>query len=130
VKRNRPVNLDSTTIAAVNLKSPIAIASIMHRISGVVIFPLIALLLYILQQSLASEQAFNAVKTNVLGGFVGGGLVFIALAALLYHFVTGTKHLIQDFGVGESWETGRLFALTALVIIAVLIVLAFLWMVL
>lgn len=130
MKSNRPVNLSLSTVLAVNLKSPVAIASILHRISGVVIFGLIPVLLYILQQSLVSEEAFNAVKTDVLGGFIGGGLVFVALAGLIYHFIVGAKHLVQDFGIGESLQGGRTFAWLALAASAFFIALAFLWMVL
>ncbi|MDP2226352.1 MAG: succinate dehydrogenase, cytochrome b556 subunit [Moraxellaceae bacterium] len=130
MKSNRPVNLSLSTVLAVNLKSPVAIASILHRISGLVIFVLIPVLLYVLQESLASEAAFAAVKTDVLGGLVGGFLVFVALAGLLYHLVVGAKHLVQDFGIGESLEGGRRFAVLALLAAAGLIFLAFLWMVL
>ena len=100
MKSNRPVNLDLSTVLAVNMKSPVAIASILHRISGVVIFLLIPVLLYVLQESLASEQSFASVKHDVLGGFIGGGLVFVTLAGLIYHFFVGAKHLVQDFGIG------------------------------
>ncbi|MFP5429520.1 MAG: succinate dehydrogenase, cytochrome b556 subunit [Gammaproteobacteria bacterium] len=130
MKSNRPVNLSLSTVLAVNMKSPVAIASILHRISGVVIFLLIPVLLYVLQQSLASEAAFAAVKTDILGGLIGGLLVFVALAGLIFHLVAGIKHLIQDFGVGESLQGGRLFATLALVVSAVLILCAFVWMVL
>ena len=130
VKSNRPVNLSLSTVLAVNMKSPVAIASILHRISGVVIFLLIPVLLYVLQQSLASEAAFAAVKSDVLGGLVGGFLVFVALAGLIYHLVVGAKHLVQDFGIGETLEGGRLLATLALVLAGVLIVCALVWMVL
>lgn len=130
MKSNRPVNLSLSTVLAVNMKSPVAIASILHRISGVVIFLLIPVLLYVLQQSLASEAAFAAVKTDILGGLVGGFLVFVALAGLIFHLVAGIKHLVQDFGVGESLQGGRLFATLALVVSAVLVLCAFVWMVL
>ncbi|MGB4342376.1 MAG: succinate dehydrogenase, cytochrome b556 subunit [Moraxellaceae bacterium] len=130
MKSNRPVNLSLSTVLAVNLKSPVAIASILHRISGVVIFALIPVLLYVLQESLVSAEAFAAVKTDVLGGFIGGFLVFVALAGLIYHFVVGAKHLVQDFGIGESLEGGRLFATLALLLSGVLILCALAWMVL
>lgn len=130
MKSNRPVNLDLSTVLAVNMKSPVAIASILHRISGVVIFLLIPVLLYILQESLASEQSFASVKQDVLGGFVGGGLLFVALAGLIYHFIVGAKHLVQDFGIGESLEGGRAFAWLALAASGFFILCAFLWMVL
>ncbi|MGH8493657.1 MAG: succinate dehydrogenase, cytochrome b556 subunit [Moraxellaceae bacterium] len=130
MKSNRPVNLSLSTVLLVNLKSPVAIASILHRISGVVIFLLIPVLLYILQESLTSETAFQHVKDDILGGFIGGGLVFIALAGLVYHFIVGSKHLLQDFGIGESLQGGRNFAWAALAASGVFIALAFLWMVL
>ena len=83
-----------------------------------------------LQESLTSEAAFNNVRDNILGGFIGGGLVFVALAGLIYHFIVGTKHLIQDFGIGESLQGGRNFAWAALAASGFFIALAFLWMVL
>ncbi|MDI1300449.1 MAG: succinate dehydrogenase, cytochrome b556 subunit [bacterium] len=130
MKSNRPVNLSLSTVLAVNLKSPVAIASILHRISGVLIFLLIPVLLYVLQESLASEQAFAAVKTDVLGGLIGGFLVFVALAGFIFHIIVGGKHLVQDFGIGESLQGGRLFAWLALAAAAFFIVVALAWMVL
>lgn len=130
VKSNRPVNLSLSTVLAVNLKSPVAIASILHRVSGIVVFLLIPVLLYLLQQSLASPEAFAILRKDVLGGLIGGGLAFIALAGLLFHFVVGAKHLIQDFGIGESLEGGRRFAAAALVLAGLLILCAFVWVVL
>ncbi|MDF2445490.1 MAG: succinate dehydrogenase, cytochrome b556 subunit [Moraxellaceae bacterium] len=130
VKSNRPVNLSLSTVLAVNLKSPVAVASILHRVSGVVIFLLIPVLLYMLQQSLESPQAFDILRKDVLGGLIGGGLAFIALAGLIFHFVVGAKHLIQDFGVGESLNGGRLFATGALVLAGLLILCAFVWVML
>lgn len=129
MKSNRPVNLSLATVLAVNLKSPVAITSILHRVSGVVVFLLIPVLLYALQQSLDSAEAFDILKKDFLGGFVGGGLLFIALAALLFHFVVGAKHLVQDFGIGETLQGGRLFATVALVLAGVSILAAFVWMV-
>ncbi len=129
MKSNRPVNLSLATVLAVNLKSPVAIASILHRVSGVVVFLLIPVLLYVLQQSLASPESFAELKASFLGTLVGGGLVFIALAGLLFHFIVGAKHLVQDFGIGETLQGGRLFATVALVLAAVSILCAFVWMV-
>lgn len=130
MKSNRPVNLSLSTVLAVNLKSPVAIASILHRISGVLIFLLIPVLLYVLQQSLASEQAYLAVKADVLGGLIGGFLMFVALAGLIFHLIVGAKHLLQDFGVGESLQGGRLFAWLALAAAGFFIIVALAWMVL
>lgn len=129
MKSNRPTNLSLSTVLAVNLKSPVAIASILHRVSGMVIFLLIPVLLYLLQESLASEEAFNHVVNDVIAGPVGGGLVFIALAALIFHFVAGVKHLIQDFGIGETFHGGRVFATVAMLVALLGIAAALVWMV-
>jgi succinate dehydrogenase / fumarate reductase cytochrome b subunit len=129
VKSNRPVNLSLATVLAVNLKSPVAISSILHRISGVLVFLLIPVLLYVLQQSLDSREAFDILKQDFLGTFLGGGLLFIAFAGLVFHFIIGTKHLVQDFGIGESLNGGRLFATVALALAAVAILCAFVWVV-
>lgn len=129
MKSNRPVNLSLAQVLAVNLKSPVAIASILHRVSGVVVFLLIPVLLYVLQGSLASPESFDNIKHNVVGGFIGGGLVYIALAGLLFHLVAGIKHLIMDCGVGESLEGGRQLAWASIAVAGVLIVGALIWMV-
>ena len=129
MKSNRPVNLSLAQVLAVNLKSPVAIASILHRISGVVVFLLIPVLLYVLQQSLASPESFDAVKHGFVGNLVGGGLLFICLAGLLFHFVAGVKHLVMDFGVGETLQGGRNLAWASIAVAGALIVLFGIWMV-
>ncbi|GAB1260126.1 succinate dehydrogenase, cytochrome b556 subunit [Aurantivibrio plasticivorans] len=118
----RPVNLDLTTI-----KFPItALVSITHRVTGVALFAGIAVMLWALQGSLESEEGFIAVKealTSPLCKFIG----WAVLAALAYHLVMGVRHLIMDFGYGETLESGRLGAQIAVVIAVVLIVLAGVW---
>lgn len=85
-----------------------ALASIAHRIAGIVLFVGIAFGLYALDISLASEAGFDRLKGLIqtpLGLFVTWGL----LAALAYHFIAGIKHLLLDFGVAETLE-GSIFA--------------------
>ncbi len=58
VNSKRPVNLDLRTI-----KLPVtAYTSILHRISGVILFLGIAVLLFALDKSLSSEEGFEQVK--------------------------------------------------------------------
>ena len=99
VKSQRPVNLDLRTI-----KLPVtAYTSILHRISGVILFIGLAIMLYALGKSLGSEEGFGEVKaclTSPLAKFVTWGL----LSALLYHLVAGVRHLIMDMGIGETLE--------------------------
>ena len=130
MKSNRPVNLPLATVIEVNMKSPVAIASILHRISGVVVFLLIPVLLYILQGSLSSEADFNAIKDSVFGVFLGRLVVFATLAGLIFHFFAGIKHLLMDAGIAESLESGRMMATATIATSAVFIAIAFVWVVL
>lgn len=122
VKSQRPVNLDLRTI-----KLPItAYSSILHRVSGVILFVGIAVLLYALDTSLSSEEGFGrvaAIMTNPLVKLVVWGL----LSALLYHLVAGIRHLIMDAGYGETLESGKRGSKIVLIVSAVLIVLTGVW---
>lgn len=122
MNKKRPVNLDFRTI-----QLPItSYVSILHRVSGVVLFAAIAVFLWILDASLSSEESFNTVK-ECIGGTLCQLIIWASLAALAYHTVAGIRHLIMDFGFGETLEGGRLGAMIALVVAAILIVLAGVW---
>ena len=118
----RPVNLDIGTIHL-----PItAYVSILHRVSGVALFVISGLFIWMLDRSLTSEETFAALQgilTHPLVKLVLWGM----LAALAYHMVAGIRHMFMDFGVGESLEGGVLGAKLVLVIAAVLIVFAGAW---
>lgn len=118
----RPVNLDIGTI-----KLPItAYVSILHRVSGVVLFAVVAVLLWTLDLSLSGEEGFASVR-GCLSSPVAKFVMWACLSALAYHTVAGVRHLIMDLGVGESLEGGRLGAKLALVVAIVLIILAGVW---
>jgi len=122
VNKNRPVNLDISTI-----KLPItAYVSILHRVSGVILFGVVAILLCMLDASLESAESFAALKEG-LQNPVYQFLIWGSLAALAYHSVAGIKHLIMDAGIGETLEGGQTGAKIVLVVAVVLIVLAGIW---
>ena len=99
VKDTRPVNLDLTTV-----KFPLpAIISILHRISGVALFFGIGVVLYLLQLSLESEAGFERV-TELFRATPVKLVVWLLLTGLLYHLIAGIKHLLMDWGIGESRE--------------------------
>ncbi len=104
-----------------------AIVSILHRITGIILFVGLAFLFYAFDLSLESQEGFdtvvNAFQTNFLVKFVIWGVV----SALLYHFVAGVKHLFMDMGYFEELESGRKAAIANLAIAFVLIVLAGVW---
>jgi len=123
VDKKRPVNLDLGTIAL-----PItSYVSILHRVSGVIMFFAVAVLLWLLESSLASEASFNELS-NLFNNPVCQIIVWGTLAALAYHSVAGIRHMIMDFGVGEdSFYAGRLSAWAALALAALVIALITLW---
>jgi succinate dehydrogenase / fumarate reductase cytochrome b subunit len=117
VSKKRPVNLDIATI-----RLPItSYVSILHRVSGVILFFAVAVLLFVLETSLKSEQSFESLRAwfaNPLFQFIIWG----CLAALAYHVIAGLRHLVMDFGFGEdSFDAGRRTAWVAAVLATVTI---------
>ena len=121
--KKRPVNLDLGTIAL-----PItSYISILHRVSGVVMFVAVAVFLWLLETSLASETSFNELS-NLFSNPFSQVVVWGTLAALAYHSVAGMRHMIMDFGIGEdSFQAGRLSAWVALAVAAIVIAIITLW---
>jgi succinate dehydrogenase / fumarate reductase cytochrome b subunit len=119
---DRPVNLDLTTF-----RFPItAIASILHRVSGVVLFFGSFILMALLGMSLDNEAGFADALALLDNGFVAF-IIWGVLAALAYHFVAGVKHLFMDMGYGETLESGPIFAKVSMASAVVLMVLAGVW---
>ncbi|WP_188151142.1 succinate dehydrogenase, cytochrome b556 subunit [Teredinibacter waterburyi] len=105
MKDKRPVNLDLSTV-----KFPItAIASITHRVSGVILLAGVLLLLVMLDMSLSSEDSFAELQ-QLMSAVWAKLIVWAVLSALAYHLAAGVRHLIMDLGFGESLEGGRLGA--------------------
>ena len=123
MKDNRPKNLDFSTF---HLPLP-AITSILHRISGVFIFAGAAVLLWLLNESLASEQGFNNVAMW-MDNLIVKLLVWAVVSGLLYHFIAGIKHLIMDFGIGETLEGAQLGAKLVVALSVISIVLTGVWL--
>lgn len=123
MKSNRPINLPLSQVISVNAKSPIAIASILHRISGIILFLLIPVMLWILQTSLASPESFAVVFDNILIRF----FAWVFVASIAFHFVMGIKHLFADMGMHEEFKSGRAAAVVSFVIAAILIIASFVW---
>ena len=87
----------------------------------------VAIFLWMLESSLASEQSFNE-----LGGLLSNPIcqliIWGSLAALAYHAIAGIRHLIMDFGFGEDdFASGRNSAWAAVVLAVVAIALITWW---
>lgn len=113
--KRRPVNLNLFTI-----RFPItAWVSIAHRLSGVFVFLLVPFLLWILQESLASEARFMHLSA-ILGWPAMQVGLWLFLAALLYHCIAGIRHLLMDIHIGETKAMGRFGAWLVIVIFVTL----------
>ncbi|SMY32063.1 succinate dehydrogenase cytochrome b556 subunit [Photobacterium andalusiense] len=115
VKKPRPVNLDLQTI-----RFPLtAIASILHRISGVITFVSIAILLWLLNLSLSSPEGF-ATAASITNSWLVKFVLWGILTALFYHIVLGIRHLLMDLGYFEEMETGLASTKVSFVVVAIL----------
>ncbi|WP_298439281.1 succinate dehydrogenase cytochrome b556 subunit [uncultured Ferrimonas sp.] len=124
VNKQRPVNLDLSQIQF----PATAIASILHRVSGVVMFGALAVLLWLLATSLQSETGFNYV-TSLLSGAFFKFILWAILTAFAYHLCAGIRHLLMDLGYFEgSMESGNNSARAAFGIAALLSVIAGIWL--
>ncbi|WP_153447451.1 succinate dehydrogenase cytochrome b556 subunit [Vibrio algicola] len=118
-KKSRPVNLDLQTI-----HFPItAIASILHRVSGVIMFVAVGILLWLLAISLSSPAGFNQ-AANLVDGFFVKFILWGILTALGYHIAGGIRHLLMDMKYFEELESGALSAKAVMAVAAVLSILA------
>ncbi|PKF60427.1 succinate dehydrogenase, cytochrome b556 subunit [Psychromonas sp. psych-6C06] len=119
MRKERPKNLDLATV-----KFPItATASILHRVSGIIVFIALAIFLTLLNCSLSGPQDFMRVAgyfDNILIEFVMWG----SLTGLAYHAVFGVRHMIQDLGFWEEMDSASLSAKVGFIVTAVLSVLA------
>ena len=120
---NRPVNLDLGTIHL-----PIhAYVSITHRITGVLLCAGLLFMLWVLALSLDSAAGFARAQA-VLQSWPGKVATFLTLAAFIFHLVAGIRHLIMDFGIGESLRGGILGSQIVFGVSAVLILLTGVWL--
>lgn len=98
-----------------------AIASILHRVSGVVLFLFIPFALWVLQSSLHSAEQFDALQ-NVMKKPLCKLTFFLFLVALVYHLLAGVRHLVMDCGHAESFKAARASAIVVMLLTVTLAV--------
>ncbi|MFZ6774210.1 succinate dehydrogenase, cytochrome b556 subunit [Undibacterium sp. SXout7W] len=107
VVKSRPRYGVMRLIDATGYRLPLAgFVSILHRVSGMLMFLLLPFILYLLDKSLTSELSFAELQNFTSGIFVK--LVILALVwAYLHHFCAGVRHLFMDFHFGLNKDTAR-----------------------
>lgn len=124
--RERPVSL---SLSPAKFSWPVtAMASIAHRLSGVLLFGGFAYLLYLLDLALSSPAGFARAQAFLALPLAKLALLGV-LAALVYHLLAGVKHLLLDLHIGDgmaaaSRASWAVFGFTAL---CILLLAAWLW---
>lgn len=122
---DRPVNLPLPRLAAA---MPVtAVASILHRITGIVLFAGTLFLCYLLDLALTDEAGF-AQAVAIIDAPPGALAAWAILTSLAYHVVAGVKHLLLDFHIGDSLRAGRIGAWLTLVLAAMAAVGLAIWL--
>ena len=81
--------------------------SILHRVSGALLFVALVWLLWMLDRSLSSEAAFDRIKHYA--GLLPVKLSLLALVwAYCHHFCAGIRYLFLDLDKGVDKDTARL----------------------
>ncbi|MGH6610613.1 MAG: succinate dehydrogenase, cytochrome b556 subunit [Burkholderiaceae bacterium] len=119
-----------------NLKFPLlltyrlpmaGLVSIMHRISGAVLFLALPFLLWLFDLSLISELSFERLRA------VGSNL-FVKLVLLLliwsffHHLIAGIRYLTLDLHIGLDLKRSRASAIAVYVVSLPLTLIAALWL--
>lgn len=95
---------------------PAGIVSILHRVSGALMFLLLPFIVWMFDTSLSTEQSYERF-TAVFLGSTGWFFKLVALAliwAYLHHILAGLRHLWMDATHAVTLRFGRLSALATL----------------
>jgi succinate dehydrogenase / fumarate reductase cytochrome b subunit len=96
--------------------------SILHRVSGVLLFVFLPFLLYLFEQSLTSETSFGVFKA-VLSNVIVKIIVLVLAWAFLHHFCAGIRYLVMDTNHKTvTKQSGKSTAVAVLVVSLILTV--------
>jgi len=106
---------------------PAGLVSILHRLSGVLLFLMLPVLLWMFELSLKTESTYEQLRMTA--GNVIIKLVLLAVIwAMLHHLVAGIRYLALDLHIGIAKEPARRSALLVLAISLPLTLVAALWL--
>lgn|SRR5574337_1968645 len=112
-----------------------ALVSILHRVSGLIMFLLLPFIIWMFDTSISSEFSFGRFKSVFNDGVVSAAgntwlpgwliklVTLLLLWAFLHHFFAGLRHLWSDVHHGAHVKaTGRRTAAATLVVSIVLLI--------
>jgi succinate dehydrogenase / fumarate reductase cytochrome b subunit len=110
----RPVYRNIHVTQIVGYRLPLAgVVSILHRVSGALLFLLLPFVVWLFDQSVTSEISFDRFRSVFLAGigFVPAWLVKLVCLGLiwayLHHLIAGVRHLWMDMTHSVSLAQGR-----------------------
>jgi succinate dehydrogenase / fumarate reductase, cytochrome b subunit len=108
-------------IDAVKYRLPLAgVVSILHRVSGALMFLLLPFIIWLFDVSLTSEISYERFTSAFVAGigFLPGWFIKLVVLALLWaylhHFIAGVRHLWMDATHSVTKEFGRSSAVVTL----------------
>ncbi|HEY2979510.1 MAG TPA: succinate dehydrogenase, cytochrome b556 subunit [Burkholderiaceae bacterium] len=128
--KQRPVysNIHVTDIVSYRLP-PAGWVSILHRVSGALMFLLLPFVVWLFDVSLTSEVSYERFTSAFIAGigFLPGWFIKLVTLGLIWayllHFIAGLRHLWMDATHSVSKEQGKSSAVVTLVSSSVLTVL-------
>jgi succinate dehydrogenase / fumarate reductase, cytochrome b subunit len=99
---------------------PAGWVSILHRVSGIIMFVLLPFIIWLLDNSLNSDVTYQYIADVFVGGLgvVPGWFFKLVVLSLiwsyLHHFIAGVRHLWMDATHSVSKEFGRSSAIATL----------------
>ncbi|RQO58783.1 succinate dehydrogenase, cytochrome b556 subunit [Paucibacter sp. KBW04] len=108
---------------------PAGIVSILHRVSGLLMFLLLPFIIWMFDTSLTSEISYESFTNAFVAGigFVPAWFVKLVVLGLiwgyLHHFIAGVRHLWMDATHSVSKEQGHSSAIITLALSVLLTVL-------
>jgi len=114
VSDNRPFFLN-----LIKIRLPVTgFVSILHRISGLLMFLAIPFSVYLLDVSFQGESGFNQ-AVSILQNPLIQLISLVLLWSIIHHLFAGIRFLLTDFDIGLEKQQATLYAWAVLVIEAV-----------
>lgn len=91
-----------------------AVASIMHRVAGVVMVFSLPFLIYLFELSLRNEDSFQ-LMTSMIDQPLISAIMYLLLWAISHHFFAGIRYFLVDFEMIAGRSASRISAVIAII---------------
>ena len=98
---------------------PTMMSSILHRMSGVVLYMGLIALCGLMVSLAFGEAGFQAIKGVIYSPF-GAFLFFATTGILIYHLLNGLRHLVWDIGRGFNPKLANVLSFFIILVSAII----------